>query len=219
MIGNLLFQSKNKKKNKQNYGKEKNDENLSLGEETLKNSDSIAPVVRNKFSSLADYKIKNNIKEMEYKEQEWIDMSPAFKDVTKLPGIPLGHVVMNYGKSDVGKTTMLIEAGAYAQKQGILPVLVLTENKFSWDRAETMGLVKEDCIIFDGVETIEDGVAKIKEIMVQQKNGKFTLRRQIRTGLNFTEENSTPFKSGALKKFLLQWIQSGRYSIHSVDQT
>jgi hypothetical protein len=79
---------------------------------------------------------------------------------------------MNYGKSDVGKTTMLIEAGAYAQKQGILPVLVLTENKFSWERAETMGLVKDDCIVFDGIQTIEDGVQEIKEVLKQQESGK-----------------------------------------------
>lgn len=128
--------------------------------------------VKSKFKGLSDYKVKNNIKEIEYKHQEWIDMSPAFKDVTKLPGIPMGHVVMNYGKSDVGKTTMLVEAGAYAQKQGVLPVLILTENKFSWERASNMGLVKDDCIVFDGVQTIEDGVHEIKEIMKQQEDGK-----------------------------------------------
>ena len=114
--------------------------------------------VKSKFKGLSDYKVKNNIKEIEYKHQEWIDMSPAFKDVTKLPGIPMGHVVMNYGKSDVGKTTMLVEAGAYAQKQGVLPVLILTENKFSWERASNMGLVKDDCIVFDGVQRSEEVV-------------------------------------------------------------
>lgn len=127
--------------------------------------------IRKKFAGLSEYKAKNNIKEIEYKHQEWIDMSPAFKEVTKLPGIPMGHVIMNYGKSDVGKTTMLIEAGAYAQKQGVLPVLVLTENKFSWQRAETMGLIKDDCIVFEGVQTIEDGVQEIIGILKKQESG------------------------------------------------
>ncbi len=130
-----------------------------------------APTIRKKFAGLSDYKAKNNIKEMEYKPQEWIDMSPAFKNITKLPGIPMGHVIMNYGKSDTGKTTMLIEAGAYAQKQGILPVLVLTENKFSWQRAETMGLVKDDCIVFEGIQTIEDGVREIAAVIKKQEKG------------------------------------------------
>lgn len=126
---------------------------------------------RNKFKGLSEYKAKNNIKEIEYKPQEWIDMSPGFKAITRLPGIPMGHVIMNYGKSDTGKTTMLIEAGAYAQKQGILPVLVLTENKFSWERAETMGLKKENCIVFEGVQTIEDGVHELVEVLKKQEKG------------------------------------------------
>jgi len=134
--------------------------------------DEKAPVIRQKFGGLSDYKIKNNIKQVEYKPQEWIDMSPAFKDVTKLPGIPMGHVIMNYGKSDVGKTTMLIEAGAFAQKQGILPVMILTENKFSWERASKMGLVKDEAIVIEDVETIEDGVSEMVKILKDQADGK-----------------------------------------------
>lgn len=129
-------------------------------------------VIRKRFVGLSEYKEKNKIQEIEYKPQEWIDMSPAFKEVTKLPGIPMGHCIMNYGKSDVGKTTMLIEAGAYAQKQGILPVLVLTENKFSWERAANMGLSKNDCIVFDGIQTIEDGVNELAKIFKEQASGK-----------------------------------------------
>jgi len=127
--------------------------------------------IRKKFAGLNEYKAKNNIKDMEYKPQEWIDMSPAFKEITRLPGIPMGHVIMNYGKSDTGKTTMLIEAGAYAQKQGILPVLVLTENKFSWERAGEMGLKKDECIVFEGIETIEDGVSRLAEVLKKQEKG------------------------------------------------
>jgi hypothetical protein len=143
-------------------------ESNSKSEELSNESDSI---IRKKFTGLSEYKAKNNIKEMEYKPQEWIDMSPAFKETTRLPGIPMGHVVMNYGKSDTGKTTMLIEAGAYAQKQGIVPVLVLTENKFSWDRAKVMGLDKDNCIVFEGIQTIEDGVHELAEILKKQEKG------------------------------------------------
>jgi hypothetical protein len=40
------------------------------------------------------------------------------------------------------------------------------------ERAETMGLVKDDCIVFDGIQTIEDGVQEIKEVLKQQESGK-----------------------------------------------
>lgn len=129
------------------------------------------PKLKKKFPKLADYKKKIKHKAVEYKEQEWIDMSPAFKEVTKLPGIPTGHVIMNYGKSDVGKTTMLVEAGAKAQEQGILPILIITENKFSWDRAATMGLDEENCIVYNGVETIEEGCEYIVRHLRDQENG------------------------------------------------
>jgi hypothetical protein len=129
------------------------------------------PVISERFKGLNDYKIKNNIKEVEYKPQEWLDMSPAFKEITRLPGLPLGHVICNFGKSDTGKSTMLIEAAAYAQKQNILPVLIITENKFSWERAETMGLIKDDCIVFDGIQTIEEGVEEIIGLLRKQEKG------------------------------------------------
>jgi RecA/RadA recombinase len=127
--------------------------------------------IKKKVPKLGDYKAKTKFKDVAYKPQEWINMSEAFKEVTTLPGIPIGHVIMNYGKSDVGKTTMAVEAGAYAQKQGTLPILIITENKFSWERAEAMGLVKDDCIVHSGVETIEEGCAHIVEHLKKQENG------------------------------------------------
>jgi len=139
--------------------------------EVQTNGEEAGSVIRKKFSGLSEYKAKNNIKEAEYKPQEWLDMSPAFKEVTRLPGLPLSHLICNYGRSDTGKSTMIIEAASYAQKQGILPVLILTEHKFSWERASTMGLVKDDCIVFDSVQTIEDGVDEILKLMRQQEKG------------------------------------------------
>lgn len=127
--------------------------------------------LKKKFYKLSDYKAKSNIPEIKKKPQEYINMSHAFKDVTKLPGIPKGQIVMNYGKSDVGKTTMLIEAGANALEQGILPILILTENKFSWNRAERMGLYRDFCIVHDGVQTIEDGWERIREHMEDLEDG------------------------------------------------
>ena len=152
--------------------KKKDDDELSENTE-IKKENSEKPVLNKKFGKLSDYKAKLNFKDVMYKPQSWINMSPAFKEVTKLPGIPIGHVIMNYGKSDTGKSTMGIEAAAFAQKQGILPVFIITENKFSFERAETMGVDfdSEKCIVFNGIRTIEEGCKWIKQILDDQESG------------------------------------------------
>jgi len=127
-------------------------------------------LIKRKFPNIDKYKAKVE-KKVEYKPQEWIDMSHAFKEVTRLPGIPVGHISMVYGKSDTGKTTMLVEAGAYAQRQGILPVCIITENKFSWDRAKTMGLDPDACIVHNGIETIEEGMLIVRNTLREQASG------------------------------------------------
>lgn len=127
--------------------------------------------IKKKFGKLNDYKKKINFTDVKYKAQEWIEMSDAFKEVTKLPGIPTGHVIMNYGKSDTGKSTMGLEAAAKAQDQGILPVFIITENKFSFKRGESMGVNFEEAIVHNGVATIEAGCAYVKEILESQESG------------------------------------------------
>jgi len=127
-------------------------------------------LIKKKFPNISKYKEKVE-KRVDYKPQEWIDMSYAYKEVTRLPGIPVGHITMVYGKSDTGKTTLLVEAGAYAQKQGILPVCIITENKFSWDRAKTMGLNPDGCIVHNGIETIEEGMEIVRDTLRDQADG------------------------------------------------
>ena len=129
------------------------------------------PVLNKKFAKLADYKSKINFKDVKYKPQEWINMSPAFKDVTKLPGCPVCGVTQVIGKSNGGKTTLALEAAAFAQKQGILPVFIITENKFSFERGETMGIDFENAIVHNGVRTIEEGCQYVKQTLDDQENG------------------------------------------------
>ena len=40
----------------------------------------------------------------------------------------MGHIVLLRGHSDTGKTTALIKTAVDAQKKGILPVLIITEQ-------------------------------------------------------------------------------------------
>ena len=87
--------------------------------------------------------LNSNVK---FKDQQWIPLSQAFQDVTSIPGIPQGHIVLLRGHSDTGKTTALIEAAVSAQKRKILPVFIITEMKWSWDHAKMMGLEIEEIV-------------------------------------------------------------------------
>ncbi len=127
--------------------------------------------IKKKFNALGKYKATLKHTEIKYKKQDWIDMSPAFKEVTCLPGIPTGHVIMNYGKSDTGKSTMALEAAAFAQAQGILPIFIITEKKFSFERAEKMGVDFENAIMHNGVDTIEEGIEIVDKYLKDQEKG------------------------------------------------
>lgn len=69
------------------------------------------------------------------KPQQWILMPKAFQEATRLPGIPQSTVVSVIGHSNVGKSTLINHAIASAQKQGLIPVIIDTENSFSFQYA------------------------------------------------------------------------------------
>ena len=129
--------------------------------------------------------LSSNVK---FKDQKWIPLSKAIQDVTSVPGIPQGHIVLLRGHSDTGKTTALIEAAVAAQKQKVLPVFIITEMKWNWEHAIQMGLdvktiVDEstgEVLNFEGnfiyvdretLHTIEDVAAFILDLLDEQKKG------------------------------------------------
>lgn len=87
---------------------------------------------------------KNLINNSKYKEQTYIPASPALQEIISLPGIPQGHITLLRGHSDTGKTTALLEIAISAQKRGIMPVFIITEMKWSWQHAITMGFQVEE---------------------------------------------------------------------------
>lgn len=123
-----------------------------------------------------------------FKKQRWLTFSPALRDALSIPGIPLGHVFVARGGSDTGKTTMLIEAAVEAQKQGILPVFIITEMKWDFSHAKMMGLELEEVVDEEtgevnykgfflyvdraSLNTIEDVAGFIADILNEQKQGK-----------------------------------------------
>jgi hypothetical protein len=129
--------------------------------------------------------LKSNIK---FKDQDWIPISSAFQEVTSIPGIPMGHIVLLRGHSDTGKTTALLEAAVSAQKRNILPVFIITEMKWSWDHAKMMGLEVDEIVDeetgevenYEGnfiyvdretINSIEDVAGFILDLIDEQKKG------------------------------------------------
>lgn len=80
--------------------------------------------------------------EAKYKPQRYLDLGPEFLDAVGLPGPAIGHINMFLGHTDTGKTTAAIKTAISAQKIGILPVFIITEQKWSFEHAKLMGL---DC--------------------------------------------------------------------------
>jgi len=91
------------------------------------------------------------------KKDKFVDLDECMHEILGMPGLPLGHISEIYGKSDTGKTSLMFHAAAQAQKQGVLPVLIITEGKVSWDRAASMGFDRDGfAIVEEGLEYLED---------------------------------------------------------------
>jgi hypothetical protein len=161
---------------------------MTKGKKTKSLSEAVSSEIRSNFN-LNSFKNKKGLtSKAKFKEQQWIPLSKAFQEVTSVPGIPLGHIVLLRGHSDTGKTTALLEAAVNAQKRGILPVFIITEMKWSWEHAVQMGLeVNEivdestgEVVDYEGnflyvdresITTIEDVAAFILDLLDEQKKG------------------------------------------------
>ncbi len=126
-------------------------------------------IKKNDFSSIK----KKFSKEAEYKPDRFFDLGDAFLDATGIPGPAMGHLNMFLGHSDTGKTTALVKSAVDAQKKGILPVFIITEQKWSWDHAELMGFNKEDdfYLFNSDFEYIEQITDFINEVLDAQEKG------------------------------------------------
>lgn len=102
------------------------------------------------------YKKTIEVADTPLKEDNFVVLDDCLHQVLGMPGIPLGHITQIYGLSDTGKTSLMFHTAAQAQKQGILPVMVITEGKVDWGRAALMGFDRSQAIIQEGLEFIED---------------------------------------------------------------
>ena len=110
-------------------------------------------IKKNDFTSLKK-KFSTSAK---YKPQRFFDLGQPFLDAVGLPGPAMGHINMFLGHSDTGKTTALVKTAVDAQKKGILPVFIITEQKWSFEHAKLMGFECEEVVDEETGELEWDG--------------------------------------------------------------
>src|SRR5690606_27288593 len=104
------------------------------------------------------------------KKDKYVELNEALQAVLGLPGFPLGHTTQVFGPSDSGKTSLAFHAAAQAQKQGVLPVFIITEGKVSLDRAKSMG-VDVNNIIIVYADFVEDIFKHMDKFLADQSKG------------------------------------------------
>ena len=116
----------------------------------------------------------------EYKPQEYLDCGEAFTEITGVAGPAIGHLNQFLGHSDSGKTAALIKAMIDSQKKGRLPVLLITEEKWSFSHAKLMGFDCEEVepdkwdgnfIFRDDFEYVEQLTDYINVLLDKQVSG------------------------------------------------
>ena len=110
------------------------------------------------------------------KPQGWLLMPKAFQNCLKLPGISLNSVTSVIGHSNSGKSTLINHAIVAAQRQGYIPVIIDTENSFSFQYAQVMGFEAEPVYGKVEVEKVDPETGEIttrKEEQIVYWDGNF----------------------------------------------
>ena len=109
-----------------------------------------------KKKNFKDIKAKFS-KKASFKPDRFFDLGEAFLDATGIPGPAMGHINMFLGHTDTGKTTALVKTASDAQKKGILPVFIITEQKWDFSHAKLLGLECEESVDKETGEIEWDG--------------------------------------------------------------
>ena len=109
-----------------------------------------------KKKSFKDIKEKFS-KKATYKPDRFFDLGEAFLDASGIPGPAMGHINMFLGHTDTGKTTALVKTALDAQRKEILPVLIITEQKWDFNHARLLGMECEETVDEETGEIEWDG--------------------------------------------------------------
>jgi hypothetical protein len=145
--------------------------------------------IKKKEFSLSEYKKDKKIDvSHKNKPEKWIPVSSAFTKITGLKGLCMSHSHVVTGYESTGKSTLMLEAAISAQKLGILPIFLITEQKHRWEHAKKMGfdvqeIVDEEtgAVSYDGFfiycdrnnfNTVEELAKLMHKFMDDQENDK-----------------------------------------------
>ncbi len=120
------------------------------------------PTQKKEFS-LDDFKKREQLNDVADKPLKWIEISSAMKKATGLLGFPIGYVSLVRGFTNTGKSTALCEGIVSAQTNGILPIIIDTENNIGKDRLAKMGFDWEGEHILINNEYLLDNFGKVKD--------------------------------------------------------
>lgn len=117
----------------------------------------LAQKMRERLNKRAGTKLAQEITKTEdlVQVEGWIEMPSWFQRATGAKGLPVGHITQVIGKSDTGKTTLVMIAMVRTQKAGGVVYFVDSEHKFSFERFRLMGGIPEDLVILP-VESLEE---------------------------------------------------------------
>lgn len=112
------------------------------------NSDLIAKM-RASLNERAGEKLTMQVSSVEelLQVEDWIDMPTYFQRAVGARGIPVGHITQVVGKSDTGKSTLVMTAMIQVQKDGGIVYLIDSEHKFDFNRYEKMGGTAKNIIV------------------------------------------------------------------------
>ncbi len=161
--------------------------------------------IKKKTFDLSSLK-KSHSSKTKYKPVSFFDVGEAFHKACGVPGPVKHNLNMFLGHSNSSKTTALIKAAISAQKQNILPVFIITEKKWSWDYAKTLGMEFNPYTNDEGEETM-DGFFLF--------NDNFQYIEQITDYINelldLQEKNGMPVNENGeeIKGYLFLWDSIG----------
>jgi RecA/RadA recombinase len=117
----------------------------------------LAQQMRDRLNKLAGKKVTLETSKTEelVQVEGWVEMGEYFRRATGGKGYPEGHVTQIIGKSDTGKTTLMIIGMIETQKSGGIVYLIDSEHKFPFERFTLMGGNVKDLIVIP-VDSLED---------------------------------------------------------------
>lgn len=122
------------------------------------------PTAKKSFS-LDNFKKKINAEKVGAKPLQWIPIDDALQEATGMPGVPKGYVTLFRGYSNTGKSTALMRAVVNAQKMGLLPIIIDTENNIQDGniRLKNMGFDWDGNYILVHNKTLLDTFGKLQD--------------------------------------------------------